>query len=66
MWQRIWPAQRWLIIELFVIANLAFLALDVYLAHAINFFRVPSEWLRGENKCRSKQHSVKYRFKCHG
>lgn len=45
MWQRIWPAQRWLILELFVIANLAFLALDVYLAHAINRFRVPSEWL---------------------
>ena len=45
MWQRIWPAQRWFIIELFIMANLAFLALDVYLAHAVNYFRDPSEWL---------------------
>lgn len=45
MWDRIWPARRWLIIEIFVIANLAFLALDVYLAHAINRFRDPWEWL---------------------
>ena len=45
MWQRVWPARRRLIIELFVIANLAFLALDVTLAHAVNLFRAPAEWL---------------------
>ena len=38
-------AYRWFLIEIFVIANLAFLALDVYLAHSINRFRSPAEWI---------------------
>ncbi len=40
-----WSAYRWILIELFVIANLAFLALDVYLAHSVNQFRAPAEWI---------------------
>ena len=34
-----------LLIELFVLGNLAFLTLDVYLAHSINAFHNPLEWL---------------------
>ena len=41
----LWVAYRWVIIEVFVIVNLAFLALDVYLAHSINHFREPTEWI---------------------
>lgn len=39
---------RWhrpLLIELFAIANLTFLSLDVFLAHSINAFRDPAEWV---------------------
>jgi hypothetical protein len=32
-------------VELFVVANLAFLSLDIYLAHSVNHFRDPLEWL---------------------
>ena len=34
----------WLV-ELFVFGNLAFLALDIYLAHSINDFAHPAEWI---------------------
>ena len=34
-----------LIVELFVLANLAFLTLDVYVAHSINAFRHAAEWI---------------------
>jgi hypothetical protein len=35
--------RRW--VELFVLVNLSFLALDIYLAHSVNQFRQPSEYL---------------------
>jgi hypothetical protein len=35
--------RRW--IELFVLVNIAFLALDIYLAHSVNQFRHPAEYL---------------------
>ncbi|MCH7792199.1 MAG: hypothetical protein IID31_07965 [Planctomycetes bacterium] len=34
-----------LIVELFALANLAFLALDIYLAHSMNAFRHAAEWI---------------------
>jgi hypothetical protein len=34
---------RW--VELFVLVNLAFLAVDIYLAHSVNHFREPAEYL---------------------
>lgn len=34
-----------LLVELFVVANLAFLALDIYLAHSVNRFRAWPEWI---------------------
>jgi hypothetical protein len=33
------------LVEIFVIANLAFLALDIFLAHSINEFAHPAEWI---------------------
>jgi len=33
------------LVELFAVGNLAFLALDVYLAHLVNDFRHPGEWI---------------------
>ena len=36
-------SQLWL--ESFVTINLAFLALDIYLAHTVNQFRKPAEYL---------------------
>lgn len=38
-----WP--RPLLVEVFALANLAFLSLDVFLAHSINAFRNPAEWI---------------------
>ena len=35
---------RWLILEMFALANLGFLAVDIYLAHSINRFENPMEW----------------------
>ena len=34
-----------LLVELFVVANLAFLAADIFLAHSVNRFRVWPEWI---------------------
>ena len=34
-----------LLLDIFIVANLAFLALDVFIAHAANSFAHPSEWL---------------------
>lgn len=34
-----------LVIELFVIANIGFLAVDIYIAHSTNSFRYPAEWI---------------------
>lgn len=33
------------VLELFVLSNIAFLALDVFMAHSINHFHHPSEWI---------------------
>jgi hypothetical protein len=35
--------RRW--VELFVLVNIAFLAVDIYLAHSVNQFREPAEYL---------------------
>ncbi len=40
-----YPRARPLLLELFAAANLAFLAVDVSLAHTANFFRDPAEWI---------------------
>lgn len=40
-----WTGRRWLILELFVLNNLAFLAVDIYVAHSINRFANPMEWV---------------------
>jgi hypothetical protein len=40
-----WPAWRKPAIDLFVTLNLAFLALDIYLAHSINQFAHDAEWI---------------------
>ena len=40
-----WPRWRWLMLELFVLSNLAFLAVDIYVAHSINRFANPMEWV---------------------
>ena len=34
-----------LIVELFALSNLAFLALDIYVAHSMNAFRHAAEWI---------------------
>lgn len=39
-----WTNPRWML-ELFVVFNLAFLALDIYLAHASNRFAMVEEWI---------------------
>ena len=36
---------RLLVIEIFVIANIAFLAIDIFIAHSTNSFRVLTEWI---------------------
>ncbi len=40
---KLW-SPRWLI-EAFVVSNLAFLAVDIWMAHAINDFAHPAEWV---------------------
>lgn len=40
-----WVRYRSLIIELFVVSNLGFLALDIYIAHSVNKFSHPAEWI---------------------
>ena len=40
-----WRRRRWLVLELFVLANLAFLGVDIYVAHSINDFANPLEWV---------------------
>lgn len=40
-----WRRNKVSILEAFVLANFAFLILDVYLAHLINRFRHPAEWI---------------------
>ncbi len=39
-----WTNPRWLL-ELFILSNIAFLALDIYLAHLSNSFHHPAEWI---------------------
>lgn len=33
------------LVELFIAVNLSFLALDIYVAHSVNMFRHPAEWI---------------------
>ncbi|HUJ16125.1 MAG TPA: hypothetical protein VL284_20215 [Thermoanaerobaculia bacterium] len=37
--------EPWNVVEIFVVANLAFLTGDVYLAHSVNAFERPAEWV---------------------
>ncbi|MBI1374130.1 MAG: hypothetical protein GC159_15535 [Phycisphaera sp.] len=39
-----WPRWRVQVIDTFVLANLAFLTVDIYIAHSINAFAEPAEW----------------------
>ena len=39
-----YPSHR-LLLEAFVLVNLGFLSLDIYLAHSVNEFRHPAEYL---------------------
>ena len=40
-----WTRWKPLVLELFVTVNLAFLALDIYVAHSVNRFAEPAEWI---------------------
>ena len=40
-----WSRWRRLVVDLFVLANIAFLALDIYIAHNVNNFADPLEWV---------------------
>ena len=40
-----WDASKELLLEIFVIANYAILAVDIYLAHSVNRFRHWAEWI---------------------
>ncbi len=42
---RPWSRWRRLVVDLFVLANIAFLALDIYIAHSVNNFANPLEWV---------------------
>ena len=41
----LWQRYRRSIVEWFVVANLSFLALDIYLAHSVNEFAHRAEWI---------------------
>jgi len=41
----IWTNHNRLIVECFVIVNLGFLALDIFIAHSVNDFHHPAEWI---------------------
>jgi uncharacterized membrane protein YbaN (DUF454 family) len=40
-----WWREPWFLLELFVLANLGFLTLDIYLAHSVNNFRRSAEYI---------------------
>jgi hypothetical protein len=40
-----WYLDHWLWLEAFVLVNLAFLSLDIYLAHSVNHFRQEAEYV---------------------
>ena len=40
-----WPRRRRLVLDLFVLSNIAFLAVDTYVAHSVNSFAHPLEWV---------------------
>ncbi|MCZ6676936.1 MAG: hypothetical protein O7E52_06775 [Candidatus Poribacteria bacterium] len=40
-----WSHNRALLLEIFILANLAFLALDVFIAHSVNAFAHRGEWV---------------------
>jgi hypothetical protein len=37
--------EPWFLLEIFILANLGFLTLDIYLAHSVNNFRSPAEYI---------------------
>ena len=37
--------EPWFLLEVFILANLGFLTLDIYLAHSVNNFREPAEYI---------------------
>lgn len=41
----VWLVDSALLLEAFVAINLGFLALDIYVAHSVNEFRHPAEWI---------------------
>jgi len=40
-----WWLEPWLLVEAFAIVNLGFLTFDIYLAHSVNDFRQPAEYV---------------------
>jgi hypothetical protein len=40
-----WYSDKQVLLEVFVLANLAFLSVDIYLAHSVNEFRRPAEYI---------------------
>lgn len=44
-WMARWAEIRTRVLEVFVVSNLAFLALDIYLAHSVNGFAKWGEWI---------------------
>jgi len=40
-----WAHRGSLIIEIFIVINLSFLALDIFVAHSVNAFSHPAEWI---------------------
>jgi hypothetical protein len=40
-----WWTEHWLLVETFVLVNLGFLTFDIYLAHSVNDFRRPAEYI---------------------
>jgi len=40
-----WLRRPWPLTEIFAVANLAFLAADVFIAHSVNRFEQPAEWV---------------------
>ena len=40
-----WERHKWILLEVFILTNYAFLTLDIYLAHSVNRFRHWAEWI---------------------
>lgn len=44
-WSQAFFTQPWFLVEVFALANLGFLTLDIYLAHSVNEFRQQAEYI---------------------